>query len=164
MLSSIDQQRTAKYWASQNPLPIETIPVSNTQQPPRRNLTESQFEGEKLVSSTWNEPKLSSTTSTKLDVKQTVILEKKGVEFLPQKQTVESQPPAVPSIPDYQNPRKVAEQQISVLMPGSQPNSPAPTAPSISEEQWQTQSPENDGLQILPNTTDPQGSYDEGDD
>ncbi|RKF79579.1 hypothetical protein GcC1_045032 [Golovinomyces cichoracearum] len=49
-------------------------------------------------------------------------------------------------------------------MPGSQPNSPAPTASSISEEQWQTQSPEHDELQILANTTDPQDSYDEGDD
>ncbi|RKF55950.1 hypothetical protein OnM2_085042 [Erysiphe neolycopersici] len=92
------------------------------------------------------------------------MLEKQGIEALPQKRTVDLQPPAIPSIPDYQNPRKVAEQQISALMPGSPPKSPAPTVPSISNEQWQHQSPEQDGVIILPNTTDPQDSYDESDD
>lgn len=49
-------------------------------------------------------------------------------------------------------------------MSGSKPNSPAPTVPLISDEQWQHQSPENDGLRILPNTADPEDSYDQSDD
>ncbi|KAI6247313.1 hypothetical protein HI914_04471 [Erysiphe necator] len=164
MLSSIDQQKTANYWASQNPLPIEAIPPSSTQQPPRGNQTESQFEGETLVSSAWNEPKRLLSTSIKLDVKQKEIVDKQGIKILTQNQTVELQPPAIPSIPDYQNPRKVAEQQNSVLMPGSKPNSPAPTVPLISDEQCQHQSPENNGFHILPNTADPEDSYNESDD
>lgn len=44
-------------------------------------------------------------------------------------------------------------------MPGLQPNSPALTVPSISYEQWQPQSPEHDGPQVLLNSIYPQDSY-----
>ncbi|RKF84237.1 hypothetical protein GcM1_134002, partial [Golovinomyces cichoracearum] len=61
------------------------------------------------------------------------------------------------------NPRGIAEQYISVLIPELLPKSPSPAVPSIPDEQLPRQSLEQDGLMVSPDTIDRQGSYDESD-